>query len=118
MRNNEKRQSRIRQTRELIRKRRLSGLLNNTKWHEVFEWVASSRIQFDVKLLSENTLRHCDFIRELESSSILIDNTGDFIEFFEIESAIFDNNVAKYLDSLGISYIDNANQLIVPGYAA
>jgi hypothetical protein len=79
------RQSRIKQTRALIETKGLSGLFNNTKWLEVFEWIDDSRMAFDIKLLSEDNIRHCDFIRELENTSVLIDDTGDFIEFLEIE---------------------------------
>lgn len=85
MKTEERRLSRIKQTRELIQAKGLSGLFNNTKWVEVFEWIDDSRMPFDIKLLSEDKIRHYDFIRELETTSVLIDDTGVFIEFFEIE---------------------------------
>jgi|GEM_PF-2458542 len=114
----EKRQSRIKLTRELIRAKRLSGLLNNTKWFEIFEWISNSRIGFEIKLLSGTESRHCDFIRELENTSILVDNTGDFIEFLEIESLRFKSSkeAAEYLDSLRVEYVDEDDDLIIMGY--
>lgn len=115
---NERRQSRINRTKELIRTKRLSGLLNNTKWFEVFEHLEDSRIAFDIKLLSEDTLRHCDSILELENTSVLVDNTGDFTDFLEIEilKVRKDDTLAKLLDDLNVDYFDEADDLIIQGY--
>lgn len=114
----EKRQSRINQARELIRITKLSGLFNNTKWFKLFEWLDDSRMVFDIKLLSENKLRHCDFIRELEDTSVLVDDTGDFVEFIEIELLKFkmDDTLTMYLDNSNIEYIVSAEDLIIQGY--
>lgn len=73
---------------------------------------------FDIKLLSENKLRHCDFIRELEDTSVLVDDTGDFVEFIEIELLKFkmDDTLTMYLDNSNIEYIVSAEDLIIQGY--
>ena len=115
----EKRLSRIKQTRELIRTKGLSGQLNNTKWRELFDRVEDLRLIFEIKLLSENNLRHCTFIRELENTSILIDDNGDFIEFLEIELVKFkkDNKLTEHLNNLKVEYFDKADDLIIQGYA-
>ena len=118
MTNEQRRQSRIKQTKDLILTKRLSGLLNNTKWHEIFEWIEGSRIEFEIKLLSETEPRHIDFIRELEDSSVLLDDKGDFVEFLEIESLTIKNDEKsiEYLDNLRVEYTDHADDLTILGY--
>lgn len=112
------RQSRIRLTKELIQTKNLSGLLNNTKWFEIFECFENSKTTFDLKLLPEDKLRHCDFILELEDTSVLLDNSGDFIDFVEIELVKFkkDPKLTKDLDNLRIEYSADAEYLIIQGY--
>jgi len=118
LRTEERRQSRIKQTTELIRTAGLSGLFNNIKWFEIFEWIEESRMVFDIKLLSEDKLRHCDFIRELEDTSVLVDDTGDFIEFLEVELLKLkrDDKLTKHLDNLRVEYVDTNDDLIILGY--
>lgn len=115
---NERRQSRINRTRELIRTKGLSGLLNNTKWFEIFDHLENARTAFDIKLLSEDHLRHADFILELENTSVLVDNTGDFIDFLEIEFLKIRKNdtLAKHLDNLKVDNFDEADNIIIQGY--
>lgn len=115
---NERRQSRINRTRELIRTKGLSGLLNNTKWFEIFDHLENARTTFDIKLLSEDHLRHADFILELENTSVLVDNTGDFIDFLEIEFLKIRKNdtLAKHLDNLKVDNFDEADNIIIQGY--
>jgi hypothetical protein len=116
---NERRQSRINRTRELILAKGLSGLLNNTKWLEIFEHLENERTAFDIKLLSEDHLRHADFILELENTSVLVDNTGDFVDFLEIEFLRIrkDDTFVKHLDNLEVDHLDEAeNLIIIQGY--
>jgi hypothetical protein len=115
---NERRQSRINRTRELILTKGLSGLLNNVKWFKIFEYFEDSRTTFDIKLLSEDNLRHSDSILELENTSVLVDNTGDFIDFLEIEFLRIrkEDTLAKHLDELKVDYFEEADNLIIQGY--
>jgi hypothetical protein len=116
---NERRQSRINRTRELILAKGLSGLLNNKKWLEIFEHLENERTAFDIKLLSEDHLRHADFILELENTSVLVDNTGDFVDFLEIEFLRIrkDDTFVKHLDNLEVDHLDEAeNLIIIQGY--
>lgn len=112
------RNSRGELTRELIRKNGLSGRLNNTKWHEILEWIDESRLSFDIKLLSELNFRYCDFIRELEKTSVLLDESGDFIEFLEIEFLKLEKNenVVNHLEILGKDHIEEIEWVIIQGY--
>jgi hypothetical protein len=114
----QRRQSRIKQTKDLILAERLSGLLNNTKWHEIFEWIEESRTEFEIKLLSETEPLHSDFIRELEDSSVLVDDKGGFVEFLEIESVTIKNDKKsiEYLDNLRVEYTAHADDLTILGY--
>ncbi len=82
----ERRQSRLKQTRQLIVSRSIYGLLNNQKWLTFFEWLEDQRFVFKVNTLLNDEWLKCDWIRELGHSSVLIDDHGDFIEFFEIKS--------------------------------
>jgi hypothetical protein len=114
----QKRISRVTQTRNLIVTKGLSGLLNNTKWYQIFEWIEQARISFDIKLLSEVDSRHCSFIKELEDTSILADDKGDFVEFLEIESLTFkrDKKLVDLLDKLGAVYLSETDNITVRGY--
>lgn len=114
----ERRQSRIKTTRGLILTRGLSGLLNNTKWFEIFDWIDGPRMEFEIKLLSESSPRQSNSIRELESTAVLVDDDGDFIEFLEIESLSFNINSKsiEYLKTLGVEYYIQADEVAIPGY--
>jgi hypothetical protein len=92
--------------------------LNNTKWSKIFEWIEDSRLEFEIKLLSETNPRHCDFIKELADNSVLVDNSGDFVEFLEIESLTLKRGKKsiEFLDSLGVEYLDKADNLMIAGY--
>ena len=85
----EKRSSKLKSTKRLILNNGLTGLLNNQKWHEIFETIEWQSIPFEVKTLLADDYKSCNDIRELESTSLLMDDSGDFIEFFEIERIRF-----------------------------
>ncbi len=105
----EKYQSRIKQTRAYILNNNLSGLLNNHKWQEIFEYLKFNHVPFTLTTLLNSTEKTCTFIRELENNCILIDDSGQFIDFFEIKTLKTSkhDSLKTFLDKLNIEYIDS-----------
>ncbi len=117
-RDREKHNSRIKQTRKYILDNSLMGLLNNQKWQNVFEWLEGNKIEFKLITLLNPLERNCDFIRELETNSILIDDSGEFIDFLEIKKlTIFkSSSLITFLNESNIEYLDNSEMLDIVGY--
>ncbi|MDN5205452.1 hypothetical protein QQ008_28980 [Fulvivirgaceae bacterium BMA10] len=92
--------------------------MNNIKWLEVFDWLQNENISFQLKTLLSIEQSYCDFIRELESTSILIDDSGDFTEFLEIEFVRTDSSDAllKFLLGSKISFNQTENRIQINGY--
>jgi len=114
----EKRDSRIKETRSLISNKTKGSLMNNQKWNSVFELIESGMTEFKLKtLLNEHSIS-CDFIRELEGTSILIDNSGNYIEFLEIERLTFNesNELIKELRKLNVEFTSERGELEIHGY--
>ncbi|NQZ85908.1 MAG: hypothetical protein HRU03_09390, partial [Nanoarchaeales archaeon] len=86
IRRKEKRDSRIKEVKNYISNTSLSSLMNNVKWFKVLEEVEFRDVTFKMKLLLNSETIEVNQIFELEESSILINNNGEFIEFMEIES--------------------------------
>ena len=118
LRSKEKRDSQLKQTKSLILKKNYVGLLNNQKWYRVFEWIEQNNSEFELKTLLSSSLKKGTDIFELEQSSILIDNTGNFIEFFELEKIIIHKTPEiKYeLNMLNIEFYEELDKIIIQGY--
>ena len=114
----EKRQSRLKLTKQYISANSTIGLLNNSKWLNLFEYLDRTRNEFQIKTLMANDLRSCSYIRELESMSVLIDDSGDFIEFLEIDTlrTKSTDDIIKLLDNLNIEYSNYNGFIEVCGY--
>ena len=95
-----------------------ASLMDNHKWREIFDWIDQHHLPFELKTLLSDQTRSCDRIRELETTSILIDDTGDFIEFLEIEAitARKTNELIRLLDKLNIDYYDRSKWMEIKGY--
>ena len=85
IRNKEKRESRIKQTRKFILENTSYSRLNNHKWYEISELVEQYCSEFEIKILLSSELIKSNQIYELEQSSLLVDNYDGFIEFLELE---------------------------------
>ena len=118
LRNIEKRESRIKVSKSLILSQTSESLMNNQKWFRVFEWLETSGANFELKTLLSESKRKVNQIYELENTSILIDNSGDFIEFLEIEKLYIDlkKELKSFLDNQNIKFHEVSNQIIIFGY--
>ncbi|QNR23907.1 hypothetical protein [Croceimicrobium hydrocarbonivorans] len=116
--NIEKRAARIKQAKDLIHQKSKSSLMNNVKWHALFEILAFREVPFQLKRINGSDLKACSFIRELESSALLIDDSGDFTEFLEIEEVLFakDSDLITELESIGVFFEFRDQQICIPGY--
>jgi hypothetical protein len=110
--------SRLKMTKCLILNNSFTGLLNNQKWLKIFEVISNNNIDFEIKLLVNENYKSYSFIRELENTSFLIDDSSDFIEFFEIDRLKTRkvNALMTLLDEMKISYIDQNEQIEIEGY--
>ena len=118
LRNKEKRDSRIKDTRNFIREKTNGSLMNNQKWFRIFELIEQLNSEFEIKTLLSSGIRKADQILELERSSILIDNSGDFIEFLELERLILKNTseLKAELEKLNVEFIERADFVEINGY--
>ncbi len=105
-------------TKKFIIDNNATGLLNNHKWYKIFEWLNDSNINFQLKtLLSDKSNKYVQII-ELEETSVLIDNSGDFIEFLEIDRLTIKktNELLDFLNDLNIDYVDQIADIEIDGY--
>jgi hypothetical protein len=118
VREKEKRDSRIKQTRKFILENTTPSLLNNHKWYKIFELVEQYCSEFELKILLSSELKNSNQIYELEQSSILVDNSGDFIEFLELEELTLENSpeLNAELKKLNIEFLEESNKLTIQGY--
>ena len=118
LRNKEKRDSRIKETRNFILKKTSSSLLNNQKWYRIFEWIEQNHSEFELKTLLSSDLKKSNQILELEKNSILIDNSGDFIDFLELEQLTLKSTaeLKTELKKLNVEFIMELNKIRIQGY--
>ena len=114
----EKRSSRLKQTKQYILSNSITGILNNQKWKELFDWLDSHGIAFKLRILLSKDEIDCDWIRELEDTSILIDDSGDFIEFYEIESikTKYNRELIEFLKPTNFDYNNTHEEIEIYGY--
>ena len=114
----EKRLSRLKITKNFILNESLTGLLNNQKWIKIFEVIDINNIDFEIKKLLSENYKPCSFIRELENTSLLIDDSGDFIEFFEIDRLKVKkvNELITLLEEIKAKYTDQNELIEIEGY--
>ncbi|MGB1248176.1 MAG: hypothetical protein ACPG4Z_04775, partial [Chitinophagales bacterium] len=86
IRSRERRNSRIKETRNFIIENTSSSILNNQKWYKIFDWIEKHSMEFTLKTLLSLDEKKYNFIFELEESSILLNNSGDFFDFLELET--------------------------------
>ena len=118
LRNKEKRESRIKETRNLILSKSYSSLMNNQKWYRIFELIEQHNSEFELKTILSSETKKTDQILELEKSSILIDNSGDFIEFLELEQLILKSTseLKIELEKLNMEFFEQADFIKINGY--
>jgi hypothetical protein len=112
------RDSRIKETQNFIRSKSFSTLMNNHKWFRIFELIEEHQAEFELKTLLSAKIRKVKSIIELEKSSILIDNSGEFIEFLELEQITLKNtSELKYrLDKLNADFYEELDAIRIQGY--
>lgn len=118
IRKKEIRDSRIKETRNFIRSKSFSSLMNNHKWFQIFELIEEHQSEFELKTLLSSEIRKADSIHELEKSSILIDNSGEFIEFLELEQIVVKRTLElkSELDKLNVDFYEEMNNIKIQGY--
>lgn len=118
LRSKEKRDSKLKQTKSLILEKNYVSLLNNQKWYQIFECIEQNNSEFELKTLLSYSLKKVTAIFELEQSSILVDNTGNFIEFFELEKIIINKTpeIRYELNMLNIELYEELDKIIIQGY--
>ena len=115
---NLKRNSRIMDSKNFILNNSLSGCLNNTKWKELFDVIEMNNLSFELKTLLSNNIIKCEFIREVENSALLIDDSGNFIEYLEIDNIMINRNknIKEFLIDKRIEYLEDEKRITVFGY--
>jgi len=118
LRNKKKRDSRIKETQNFIRSKSFSSLMNNYKWFQIFELIEEHQSKFELKTLLSSEIRKADSILELEKSSILIDNSGEFIEFLELEQIVVKSTLQlkSELDKLNADFHEDLDNITIQGY--
>jgi len=118
LRNKEKRDSRIKGTRNFILKYTTGSLMNNQKWYRIFEWIEQNNSEFELKTLLSSDIKKSNVILELENSSILIDNSGNFIDFLELEQLTLKNTAVlkAQLNKLNVGFIEQSDEIEIKGY--
>ncbi|AUC76175.1 DUF6678 family protein [Olleya sp. Bg11-27] len=113
-----KKLSRSKKAKIIISEQGYSGILNNQKWHNIFEIIENKNIVFKIKLLLNSNANYCAFIRELSETSILIDDSGKFIEFLEIDYIEMNKNddILAFLNNKETEYFMDENIIKILGY--
>lgn len=112
------RESRVKQTKLYILENTSASLLNNKKWHRILGKLLNEGQSFKIKLLLSDRILTCDFIREIEVTSALFDETGNFIEYLEIEFITLNRTeeMIGFLNELNINYLESSSQITIMGY--
>ncbi|QXP58450.1 hypothetical protein [Olleya sp. HaHaR_3_96] len=113
-----KKLSRSKKAKRIILEQGYSGILNNQKWHNIFQIIENKNIIFKIKLLINSNANYCDFIRELSESSILINDYGKFIEFREIDYIEMNkhDDILAFLNNKKTEYFMDENIIKILGY--
>tara|TARA_X000000950_G_C13545585_1_gene509365 strand:- start:205 stop:594 length:390 start_codon:yes stop_codon:yes gene_type:complete len=111
--------SRIKETRNFIHSKSFSSLMNNYKWYQIFEFIEKNQTEFELKTLLSPEIKKANSIIELEKSSILIDNTGEFFEFLELEQITLKNTLElkSKLYKMNINFYEDLDKIKIKGYS-
>lgn len=114
----EKRISRIKDSKNFILANKLSGLLNNYKWYQVFELIENNHLEFYYKILLDSKVIKSKQLLELEKSSFISDSSTGFIEFLEVDFITFNSSfeVMYELTELNIQFTVSIDKIIINGY--
>lgn len=118
LRKKEKRDSRIKETRNFILKHTSGSLMNNQKWYRVFELVEQNHSEFELKTLLSSDIKISNNILELENNSVLIDNSGNFIDFLELEKLTLKSTpeLETQLKELNVDFTEQLGKIEINGY--
>jgi hypothetical protein len=118
IREKEKRDSRIKETRNFILKHTSGSLMNNQKWYRVFELVEQNQSEFELKTLLSSDIKISNNILELENNSVLIDNSGNFIDFLELEKLTLKSTseLETQLKELNVDFTEQSDKIEINGY--
>ena len=117
LREKEKRDSRIKETRNFILKHTSGSLMNNQKWYRVFELVEQNHSEFELKTLLSSDIKISNNILELEKNSVLIDNSGNFIDFLELEKLTLKSTseLETQLKELKVDFTEQSGKIEING---
>ena len=92
--------------------------MNNQKWYQVFELVEQNHSEFELKTLLSSDIKVSNNILELENNSVLIDNSGDFIDFLELEKLILKSTseLGTKLKELNVDFTEQSGKIEINGY--
>lgn len=92
--------------------------MNNSRWRKLFLILREHSLTFRLKTLISESIITAQQIYEIEQTAVLVDNNGDFIEFFEVEKIILPNKpaVTKLLSSAHIRFTERDEVIEIPGY--
>ncbi|SEA79486.1 hypothetical protein [Psychroflexus halocasei] len=92
--------------------------MNNQKWYRVFELVEENHSEFELKTLLSSDIKVSNDILELENNSVLIDNSGDFIEFLELEKLTLKttSELEIQLKKLNVDFTEQSDKIEINGY--
>lgn len=118
LRNKEKRDSRIKETKNFILEKTNGSLMNNQKWYRIFEWIEKCNAEFELKTILSSEILKVKKLIELEKNSILIDDSGCFIEFLELDKLILKSTVEIkiVLEKQNIEFLEKNNFIEINGY--
>jgi hypothetical protein len=118
LRKKQKRDSRIKETRNFILKHTSRSLMNNQKWYRVFELVEQNHSEFELKTLLSSDIKISNNILELENNSVLIDNSGNFIDFLELEKLTLKSTseLETQLKELNVDFTEQSGKIEISGY--
>jgi predicted TIM-barrel fold metal-dependent hydrolase len=118
LREKEKYNSRIRDTRDFILNHTKGSLLNNQKWNQIFQSIEMMGFEFEIKTLLSTDIVSSKSILELEEKHILVNHSGNFIKFLEIEKLILDDSseLRSEFDKLNVEFFTESEKIIINGY--
>lgn len=114
----EKKLAKLEKVKALISHKGYNRILDDQKWFSIFEIIDNKRIVFKIKLIIDSDTFYCDFIRELDKHCVLVDDSGRFIKYFEIEYIGInqDRAMIDFLENQKIEYSFDGRMIKISGY--
>ncbi|TCI92610.1 hypothetical protein [Tenacibaculum sp. M341] len=113
-----KKLSKSKKIQKIITDNNLVRIIDNQKWHAIFEIIKSTNAVFKIKLLIDDEPMYTSFIRELKETSILMSYDDKFTSFNEIEYIELNENssISAFIKSYEVACIKNEKSIRFSGY--